>query len=100
MSSPVSFPVPSIAAGPTDPHSIVTACEDAELSGGGAGSEPRFVEVSLRERLRVCVSPRGTTMLCGRNIRYPLVFAGINMSRVVAVGALLSDISFRGDMAE
>ena len=49
------FPVPSIAAGPSDPHSIVTACEDAELSGGGAGSEPRFVEVSLRER--ECVFP-------------------------------------------
>ena len=40
----VSFPVPSIAAGP---QSIVTACEDVELSGAGgaAGSEPRFVEV-------------------------------------------------------
>ena len=45
MSSPVvSFPVPSIAAGP---QSIVNACEDAELTGasGAAGSEPRFVEV-------------------------------------------------------
>ena len=40
----VSFPVPSIAAGQ---QSIVTACEDVELSGAGgaAGSEPRFVEV-------------------------------------------------------
>lgn len=46
-SSAVSFPVSSIAAGPSNPHSIVTACEDAELSGTGgtASAEPRFVEV-------------------------------------------------------
>lgn len=48
----VSFPVPSIAAGP---QSIVAACEDAELSGadGAAGSEPRFVEVRCMCRILV-----------------------------------------------
>ena len=53
MSSPVvSFPVPSIAAGP---QSIVHACEDAELSGasGAAGSEPRFVEVRFMHVLHL-----------------------------------------------
>ena len=88
MSSPVTFHVPSIAAGPSDPHSIVTACEDAELSGGGAGSEPRFVEVSLREcvfplAVRQCaVYPLSVVPTCrvaGGSLA--CVFAGINMSR-------------------